>query len=63
MGKRICIYPKDVAIITGKTERYGRSLLKAIKEHLNKDKHQVITILEFCDYMGLDEEEVKRYLI
>jgi len=59
MKKRICIYPKDVAIITGKTERYGRSVLKAIREHLNKKPHQVISISEFCNYIGLNEEEVK----
>jgi hypothetical protein len=63
MKKRICIYPKDVAIITGKTERYGRSLLNRIREHLDKEKHQVISIKEFCDYMGLNEEEVQRFII
>ncbi len=63
MAKRICIYPKDVAIITGKTERYGRSLLKRIRERLNKEKHQVVSVSEFCDYMGLNEEEVKRSII
>ncbi|TKS57412.1 hypothetical protein [Mesohalobacter halotolerans] len=63
MKKRICIYPKDVAIITGKTERYGRSLLKRIRERLNKEKHQVVSVSEFCDYIGLDEEEVRRVMM
>jgi hypothetical protein len=56
--KRLCIYPKDVQLITGKTERYSRMLLKKIKEHLKKEEHQVITIAEFCLYMGLNKEDV-----
>ncbi len=63
MKKRICIYPKDVAIITGKTERHGRSLLSRIREHLEKENHQVISVTEFCDYIGLKEEEVFKCLL
>lgn len=62
MKKRICIYPKDVAIITGKTERYGRSLLNRIREQLNKEKHQVISIKEFSDYIGLNEGDVRNLI-
>ena len=63
MKKRICIYPKDIAIITGKTERHGRSLLNRIKKHFNKKPHQVVSVSEFCDYMGLKQEEVQSFLI
>lgn len=63
MKKRICIYPKDVAMITGKTERYGRSLLNRIRKHLNKQKHQMISVSEFSVYMGLNEKEVERFMI
>lgn len=51
---RICIYPKDIARITGKTERYGRNLLNDIKLKLNKEPHQYVTIHEFAEYSGLD---------
>ena len=57
-SQRICIYPKDVMLITGKSERYARSLLKKIKSHLNKKEHQHISINELCDYLGLRIEEV-----
>jgi len=60
--KRICIYPQDVQLITGKSERYGRKIIKIIKDNLNKQKHQLVTIDEFCEYMGLEKEEV-RFLI
>ena len=52
--ERIVIYPKDIAIITGKSERYGRMLLKKIKEQLGKEDHQVVTFEEFYGYMGID---------
>ncbi|ARN77950.1 hypothetical protein BST97_08035 [Nonlabens spongiae] len=57
--KRICMYPKDVQIITGKSERYGRNVISDIKKQLNKEKHQLITIDEFCNYMGLEIKQVE----
>ena len=59
MKKRICIYPSDVQLITGKSERYGRRIIKNIKDDLNKQKHQLVTIDEFCEYMGLNNEKVQ----
>jgi hypothetical protein len=60
--KRIVIYPKDIQRITGKSERYGRLLLKQIKQALAKKEHQYITINEFCQYAGLSVEEITSYL-
>ncbi len=34
---RIIIYLKDIQRITGKSERYGRLLIKKIKDHFQKD--------------------------
>lgn len=51
---RLCIYPKDVSIITGKGQRWSQRLLKNIKFALNKGEHQLVTIKEFADYMGID---------
>jgi hypothetical protein len=51
--KRVCIYPKDVQRITGKSYSSARLLLIEIIKHLNKQEHQFITIEEFCDYTGL----------
>ena len=56
---RICIYPKDVQVVTGKSERYGRTIIKTIKEHLNKESHQLVTIDEFCDFMGFEISKVQ----
>lgn len=52
--KRLCIYAKDVSIITGRGQRYAQRLLQSIKISLKKDKHQFVTIQEFADYTGID---------
>jgi len=60
---RIIVYPKDIQRITGKSERYGRLLLKKIKGHLKKDDHQFVSVEEFCSYTGLKYEQVTACLL
>lgn len=59
---RLVIYPKDVQRITGKSEKYGRKLIRQIKEELMKEQHQFVSITEFCQFTGLDPEDVSQYL-
>ncbi len=59
---RLCVYPKDVQRITGKSERYGRMLLLKIRESINKQDHQFISIEEFCTYTGLKMDHVQPFL-
>lgn len=59
---RLCIYPKDVQRITGKSERYGRMLLNKIKEYFEKEEHQFVTVEEFCSYTGIKKDEVVLFL-
>ncbi|MBS1744087.1 MAG: hypothetical protein JST81_13730 [Bacteroidetes bacterium] len=60
---RLCIYPKDVQRITGKSERYGRMLLLKIKSTFKKGDHQFVSVKEFCQYTGLTKEDVLPLLI
>lgn len=60
--KRVCIYPKDVQIVTGKSERWGRDIIKKIKFHLLKQPHQLVSIEEFCQYTGLSVHTVTEKL-
>ena len=60
---RLCIYPKDVQRITGKSERYGRMLLNKIKEYFANEEHQFVSIEEFCNYTGLKQEHVQPLLL
>ncbi len=60
--QRLCVYPKDIMVITGRSDRYGRDLIKKIKTYYNKQPHQVVTVEEFCQYMGLQPEAVVKQL-
>jgi phosphatidylglycerophosphatase A len=60
--KRVIIYPKDIQRITGKSERYGRYLIRKIKEELNKEDHQMVTIDEFAEYSGIDTELIAEFI-
>jgi len=59
---RVVIYPKDIQLITGKSERYGRMLLSKIRKVNRKQEHQFITVHEFASFTGIPEETVKAYL-
>ena len=60
--KRLCIYPKDIQKITGKSERYSRDLIHKIRAFSEKQKHQCITIEDFCKYSGLSKEQVLPFI-
>ena len=59
---RQVVTARDCSNITGKSERYGRNVLQKIKIQLQKKKHQLITLEEYCDYMGFNPEIVKPFL-
>ena len=58
----ICIYAKDIQLITGRSERYGRKLLQTIRETLDKEPHQFVTIHEFSEYSGIELEVIEQYI-
>jgi hypothetical protein len=59
---RVVIYPKDIQLITGKSERYGRMLLSKIRRANQKQEHQFITIQEFSYFTGIPETAIEPYL-
>lgn len=63
LKNRVIMYPKDVAIITGKSDRYGRHLLARIRDHLGKSRDQMISIREFCEYTGLPIQDVEARIL
>ena len=58
-NKRLCIYPKDITLITGKSYRYSARLLQKIRTKLKKDKNEFISVEEFCQYTSLRLENVQ----
>jgi hypothetical protein len=59
---RIVIYTKDIARLTGKSERRARAEMAKIRAKLGKEPGQPVTIQEYCRYAGIAEEEVVRAL-
>lgn len=60
---RIIIYPKDIQRITGKSERYGRFLLRKIKDDLAKEDHHFVTVEEFSRYTGLSPDLIHPFIV
>lgn len=55
---RVCIYPKDIQLITGKSYRQSTRLMQKIKKELNKLENEFLTIDEFCTHTGIKYEQV-----
>jgi len=60
--KRICIYPKDIQLITGKSYRQSLRIAQEIKSALNKDKEELITVSDFSEYTGIAYEEFEHLI-
>lgn len=61
-GKRICVYPQDLQVITGKGERYCRKVIQAVKVRNGKEKHQPVTFEEVGNYLKLPGERIFRII-
>ena len=61
--KRICIYPKDIQRITGKSYRQSIRVLQKIRKDLTKHKNEFVSIEEFCTYTSLKYEQVEPFKI
>jgi hypothetical protein len=56
--KRVCIYPKDIQRITGKSYRQSTRILNEIRKSLRKPKNSLVSVEEFCECTGLKYEHV-----
>lgn len=62
-SKRICIYPKDIQRITGKSYRQSIRILQKIRTDLNKQENELVSIEEFCSFTSLKYEQVEPLII
>lgn len=58
---RVVIHVRDVMNITGLKEGGARLLLHKIKKSLCKKPSQCVTIKEFCEYLGIEEEIISDF--
>ena len=63
VSKRVCIYPKDIQRITGKSYRQSTRILNEVRKSLRKPKNSLVSIVEFCEHTGLKIEEVRGALL
>lgn len=56
--KQLCIYPYEVSVILNRSISSSQELIRTIKAAHGKQKHQVVSIREFCDYVDLPYEDV-----
>lgn len=60
---RLCIYPKDIQRITGKSYRQSIRMLQNIRKELNKLPTEFVSVQEFCQYTSLKQEQVELHII
>lgn len=61
--KRVCIYPKDIQRITGKSYRQSIRMLQKIRTDLEKQQNELVSIEEFCLFTSLKYELVEPLII
>ena len=61
-NKRVCIYPKDIQRITGKSYRQSIRLMKKIRIDLHKLENELVSIEEFCQYTSLKYELIEPHI-
>ena len=59
---RICIYPKDVAQLTGRSYDAAKRLVRRAREAAGKPARALVSVRDFCQLTGLDETEVSSAL-
>lgn len=57
--ERLCVFPEDIARVTGRSLRYAQNLLHQLKIIYKKQKHQCITKAELAAYLGIEEKNIQ----
>ncbi len=58
MIKKIVIYPSGIMLLTEKSESYARKEIQKLRIALKKEKHQKVSIKEYCQYYDFDYNDV-----
>ncbi len=60
--RRVCVYPKDIHRITGRSMRYSQAVFQKMKQFFGKNQYQAITVKEFADFSGIPEAVIRANL-
>ncbi|MEO6129993.1 MAG: hypothetical protein ABIP30_16710 [Ferruginibacter sp.] len=61
-NNRLIICIKDIQLVTGKSERTAKRIMKAIKSKHRRNKREYITRGDLCEHLHLEKEEVSELL-
>ena len=61
--KRLVIYAKDIAMITGRSRRAAQEIMKKIRIFYGKEKNALVTVREFCEFTNMNEQLVQEFLM
>jgi hypothetical protein len=56
--KKVIITTGDIQNVIGIGERQARNIICKIRDYYNKERHQLITVKEFCDYYGVKYDDI-----
>lgn len=54
---RQVVKARDIMYFFGKRERQSFKMMAEMRKHFKKQKHQPITVTNFCDYWGINASE------
>jgi hypothetical protein len=60
---RQVITARDIQLFFGKKERMSYKIIAEMRRHYEKEKHQPITIDEFCNYFKVKREDIYKAII
>ena len=56
--KKVIITTGDIQNVIGIGERQARNIISKMRDYYSKEKHQLITVKEFCDYYGVSYDDI-----
>ncbi|WP_333696562.1 hypothetical protein [Flavobacterium sp.] len=60
---RQVITARDIQLFFGKGQRMSYKMIAEMRKHFDKEKHQPVTIEEFCTYFKVKREEVYQAIL
>lgn len=60
---RQVITARDIQLFFGKKERMSYKMIADMRRHYEKEKHQPITIDEFCNYFKVKQDDIYKAIM
>ena len=61
--ERNVIYAQDIMVFTGRSRSYAYKVMRQVRKHYGKLKHQLVTIQEFAEFHAIPVNDLRFSLI